>query len=152
MQVLYNQAGRPGVPYLPYFAFKDVPKGTWYTSAVYWAASERIIKNIDNKMDYDKTDDVPHVIDNGNFGPDELCTRAQAATTLYNQAGCPSVEGMANPFADVPAGQWYTDAVIWAYNTGLMDGVNATKFEPNAACTCGQLVTALYNQAGKPAV
>lgn len=51
---------------------------------------------------------------------------------------------MKNGFADVAAGQYYTDAVTWAANCGIVKGVSETSFAPNAAVTREQMVTFLY--------
>lgn len=53
-----------------------------------------------------------------------------------------------NPFTDVPEGQWYTDGVLFCYNTGLMTGTSATTFEPNTAFTRAMFVTVLYRIDG----
>ncbi|MFR0796868.1 MAG: hypothetical protein ACLSHG_11750 [Oscillospiraceae bacterium] len=50
------------------------------------------------------------------FSPNAVMSRAMLVTVLYRMNGSPSVAGMTAPFTDVPSGQWYTDAVIWAYN------------------------------------
>ncbi len=55
-------------------------------------------------------------------------------TTLYRMFGEPSVEGLENPFEDVPQ-SWYSDAVIWAVKEGLVKGVSETLFAPEASIT-----------------
>jgi len=62
--------------------------------------------------------------------------------------GEPSVDGLVNPFADVPAGTWYTDAVVWAYHTGVVNGMSEDTFAPNANITREQIATILYRYAG----
>jgi hypothetical protein len=77
------------------------------------------------------------------FAPNETTTRAMLLTTLYRLAGQPAVTGK-NPFPDVSDGQWYTDAVIWAAEFGLLNGY------PDGTCgwddpvTREQAVTLLY--------
>ena len=56
------------------------------------------------------------------------------------------------PFTDVTEGDWFYDAVRYAYETGLMDGVGDSLFAPNSETTRAQLVTILYRLAGQPAV
>ena len=56
------------------------------------------------------------------------------------------------PFPDVTEGDWFYDAVRYAYENGLMDGVGDGQFAPNATTTRAQLVTILYRLAGQPAV
>ena len=53
-------------------------------------------------------------------------------------------EAMENPFQDVSADAFYTDAVLWAVQTGVAKGTSASPFSPDAACTRGQIVTFLY--------
>lgn len=55
-----------------------------------------------------------------------------------------------NPFTDVPAGSYYHDAVLWAVENGITTGVTATRFQPTATCTRGQVVTFLWRAMGKP--
>ena len=75
-------------------------------------------------------------------------TRAQLVTILYRTAGEPSVEGLENPFTDVEAGKWFTDAVVWAANEGIVKGVTETTFEPNTAISRQQIVTILFRFEG----
>ena len=49
-----------------------------------------------------------------------------------------------NPFSDVPGGAYYNAAVRWAVKNGIASGTDAKHFSPDAACTCGQIVTFLY--------
>ena len=71
---------------------------------------------------------------NGSFAPGEYATRAQAAQILYNLHGNPEVSG-GTPFTDVPEGAWYQKAVTWAHSVGIVNGVTATTFSPNANIT-----------------
>ena len=71
---------------------------------------------------------------NGSFAPGEYTTRAQAAQILYNLHGNPEVSG-GTPFTDVPEGAWYQKAVTWAHSVGIVNGVTATTFSPNANIT-----------------
>ena len=52
--------------------------------------------------------------------------------------------GTENPFVDVPADQWYTEAVLWAVANGVTNGVDETHFAPMNDCTRAQIVTLLY--------
>ena len=58
----------------------------------------------------------------------------------------------AMPFADVPAGKYYYDAVKWALENGITEGKKTTLFDPNAPVTRAQVVTFLWRAAGKPVV
>ena len=68
------------------------------------------------------------------FAPDQDLTRAMLAVILYAMAGEPEVTA-ANPFSDVPAGEWYTDAVIWAAANGIVVGCGDGTFRPEMAVT-----------------
>ena len=81
------------------------------------------------------------------FGPNVELNRAMMVTILYRIAGNPAVEG-APAFTDVPAGQFYTDAVVWAIANGITNGVSATLFAPGKSLTRQELVTFLYRFAG----
>ena len=87
------------------------------------------------------------------FSPNNNINRAQLVTVLYRMAGQPEVTGE-NPFTDVPDGQWYTDAVLWAAENGITDGTSETTFSPNDALTREQMATFLYRfanfEAGEP--
>lgn len=78
------------------------------------------------------------------FGISGSVTRGQLVTILYRVAGAPGVEGLENPFTDVEAGRFYTDAVIWAANNGIVSGVTEDTFAPNRAITREQIATILY--------
>ena len=61
-------------------------------------------------------------------------------------AGEPEVTA-ANPFSDVPAGEWYTDAVIWAAANGIVVGFGDGTFRPNALATRAQAAVMLCGYA-----
>ena len=77
------------------------------------------------------------------FSPDSPLTRAMAATVLYRIAGKPEVEGE-SPFPDVPAGQWYTEPVIWAQANGIVTGYQDGTFRPDRNITREQFAAILY--------
>jgi uncharacterized repeat protein (TIGR02543 family) len=79
------------------------------------------------------------------FSPNMSTTRAMIVTILYRQEGSPNVSGHANPFDDVPADTWYTDAVIWAASKGIVKGYGNSKFGPDDNITREQMVTILHN-------
>ena len=80
------------------------------------------------------------------FDVDGNLTRAQLVTILYRIAGEPESTAT-NPFADVADGQWYTNAVIWAAENGIVKGVNTTTFAPNDQITREQIATILFRYA-----
>lgn len=112
--------------------FDDVAADAWYAPAVDYVKYGRLMYGTGNNL----------------FQPDAQMTRAMLAQVLYELEGAPSVKGLSCPFTDV-GGSWYTDAVIWAYNAGVVAGVSATQFAPNEALTREQMVTMLYGYAGR---
>lgn len=98
--------------------------------------------------------DVKYVYDKGMmagtaadvFAPNATTTRAMIVTILYRLEGSPAVTGT-SAFVDVPAGQWYTDAVNWAAANQIVKGTSATTFAPNASITREQMAAILYRYA-----
>ena len=121
--------------YVP-FPFKDVPEDYWCRSEVEYVWKHGLMKGI--------TDDT--------FAPTAYMTRAMFVTVLYRMEGCPSVEGLSEPFVDVDRTYWAYDAIVWAYNVGVTTGVTATTFEPVRNISRAQLVTMLYRYEHSPAV
>ena len=115
--------------------FVDVATGSYYEDAVDWAVENGITKG---------TDDT-------HFSPDGICTRAQAVTFLWRAAGSPEPETRAMPFADVPVGSYYYDAVLWAVENGITKGTSDTTFSPNMTCSRAQIVTFLWRSEKSPA-
>lgn len=80
------------------------------------------------------------------FAPNATTTRAMIVTILYRLEGSPAVTGT-SAFVDVPAGQWYTDAVNWAAANQIAKGTSATTFAPNDSITREQMAAILYRYA-----
>ena len=80
------------------------------------------------------------------FAPGQTLSRAMLASILYRLAGEPAVTAE-NPFTDVPADRWYTDAVIWAAENGIVVGCGDGTFRPNAPATRAQTAVMLYAYA-----
>lgn len=85
-------------------------------------------------------------MDEKTFAPNQQMSRAMLAVILYAMADKPEVTGE-SPFTDVPAGAWYTDAVIWAAENGIVSGFGDGTFRPNAAITRAQAAVMLYGYA-----
>ena len=115
--------------------FVDVATGSYYEDAVDWAVENGITQG---------TDDT-------HFAPDGICTRAQAVAFLWRAAGSPKPETCTMPFADVPAGSYYYDAVLWAVENGIAKGTSDTTFSPNMTCSRAQIVTFLWRSEKSPA-
>lgn len=82
-------------------------------------------------------------VGNGKFNPGGTVNRAQIAQVLYNREGSPSTEGLENPFTDI-SGQWFTNAVIWCKNNGVVSGNSATTFNPTGNVTRQDICVMVY--------
>lgn len=115
--------------------FEDIDENAYYFNAVIWAVNNGITSGVDET----------------HFAPDQPCSRAQVVTFLWRAAGSPAPQSRENPFADVPQDAFYRDAVLWAWETGITTGVDATHFAPLDTCIRGQVVTFLHRFRGCPA-
>ena len=118
-----------------------------------------ISKYTDTKVDGWYHDGIHFVLDSGMmsgygeglFGPNDSTTRAMTATILWNMAGKPKSEARIS-FIDVPQGKWYTEAVRWAAEVGIIvgntDGISGELiFRPDDFVTREQLATMIYRYA-----
>ena len=80
------------------------------------------------------------------FAPNDTLTRAMLVSVLFRNAGEPAVN-KSIPFADVDMGSWYANAVIWAKQNGIVNGVNDTEFAPDANITREQIATIMFRYA-----
>ena len=110
--------------------FHDVTEGDWFYDAVRYAYENGLMDGVGDNL----------------FAPNSETTRAQLVTILYRLAGEPEPGGDSG-FADVETGTWYTDAVAWAAQNGIVNGVSDTEFAPGDDITREQLVTVLYRYA-----
>ena len=114
--------------------FEDVDDQAYYFTPVIWAVNNGITSGLDET----------------HFGPDAICSRAQAVTFLWRSAGKPEPEQRNNPFVDVPKGSFYEEAVLWALETGITTGTDARHFSPGSACSRAHVVTFLHRFRGCP--
>ena len=117
----------------PQPAFTDLVKGAWYEAGVTYAVEAGLMNGISETI----------------FAPDSTLTRAMLVTILYRLAGEPKVTAKTS-FTDVPANVWYSDAVAWAVENKVTNGISETSFAPDAAVTREQMVTFLWRYAGQP--
>ena len=110
--------------------FVDVNEGDWFYDAVVYAYQNELMDGVGGNR----------------FAPNSETTRAQLVTILYRLEGQPAVSGDL-PFTDVEAGIWYTDAILWAAQNNIVNGVSDTEFAPGDDLTRQQLVTILYRYA-----
>ena len=118
-----------------YSDFTDLDPNGWYHDGVNYMIENGMMNGVGNGM----------------FEPNGSVTRAMLVTILYRQAGSPKVTGD-NPFEDVAAGKYYTDAVIWAFQNGIVNGTTPTTFEPEEPVTREQIATILYRRESAPEV
>ncbi len=111
--------------------YSDVSDGDWYAEAV---------KALKEK-------DLMNGVGGGRFDPDGVFTRAQLATVLYRMAGSPAVSGD-DGFSDTAPGKWYSDAVLWASENGVVNGYGDGRFGTNDAATQEQVAVMLWRDAG----
>ena len=95
----------------------------------------------DDGIRYCVTHQLMSGIGNDLFGPKQTTTRAQIVQILYNLEGEPKVSGT-TPFTDLTQ-DWYQDAVLWAYQTGVVAGTSSTTFEPDLPVTREQIAVIL---------
>ena len=95
----------------------------------------------DDGIQYCVTHQLMSGIGNDLFGPKLTTTRAQIVQILYNLEGEPKVSGK-TPFNDL-TNDWYQDAVLWAYQTGVVAGTSSTTFEPDLPVTREQIAVIL---------
>ena len=112
--------------------FADVPADAYYAKAVEWAVKKGITNGKAN----------------GLFGSNDPCTRGQIVTFLWRAAGSPAPKGTAKVPGDVLPGSYCYDAVAWALENGITNGLADGTFGVNSTCTRGQSVTFLYRAMG----
>ena len=112
--------------------FADVSTDAYYYEAVKWAAKKGITGGTGD----------------GTFNPNGSCTRAHIVTFLWRAAGSPAPKGTAKVPADVLPGSYCYDAVAWALENGIINGLADGTFGVNNTCTRGQSVTFLYRAMG----
>lgn len=136
---LYRAFDEPEVS-LTTSEFGDLKQGSFYCNAANWA-QQNGIANGKGVMT------TPSGEEKLVFSPGATCTRAEIVTFLWRAQGSPKVE-KANSFSDVKADSWYADAVRWASENGIAQGIGSGMFGPNQTCTRGQIVTFLYRCMG----
>ncbi|MBR3991509.1 MAG: S-layer homology domain-containing protein, partial [Clostridia bacterium] len=108
-------------------AFTDVKETRWSYGAIVYALDKGYMDGT-----------AP-----GIFSPAAPLTRAMVATVLWRRESAPAPAGDSG-FSDVPAGKWYSKAVAWAKENGIVNGVTETEFKPNDNITREQLATMLF--------
>ena len=110
--------------------FTDVSSSDWFFKGVEYVVDKGIMSGVSENQ----------------FDPSGKLTRAMLVQMLYNMESRPACD-TENAFIDVPVGQWYTDAVIWANDAKIVSGMGEGLFAPNMEITREQMVAMLYNYA-----
>ncbi len=110
--------------------FTDVKENDWFFADVQYVAEN----NLMNGVAADK------------FAPNDTLTRAMLVTVLYRNEGEPAVN-KSIPFADIDMSAYYADAVIWAQQNGIVNGVSETEFAPNDNITREQIAAIMHRYA-----
>ena len=121
---LWRAAGSPEPKTMSSFA--DVSMDAYYAKAVAWAVENGITTGTGD----------------GKFSPDATCTRAQSVTFLFRAIG-KLVDSKAE-FSDVLTDSYYANAVAWAVENGITNGIGDGLFGPDNSCTRAQIVTFLF--------
>ncbi len=124
---LWRAAGSPA-PESENNPFTDVKTTDYFYEPVLWAVENGITKGTSATT----------------FSPNETCKRCQIVTFLHRYEGEPEPESTNNPFTDVKAGDYFYEAVLWAVENEITNGMSKTKFSPNSTATRGQVMTFLY--------
>lgn len=111
-----NEAGR----------FVDVPAGAWFSDAVQYVADNGLMVGVDDN----------------HFAPGGLTTRCMVVKVLHRMEGEPSAEGTG--FTDVEDGVWYTEAILWAQENGIVEGYGDGTFHPHASMTREEMMAVIY--------
>lgn len=121
---LWRAAGSPEPKTMS--SFSDVSADSYYAKAVAWAVENGITVGTSSTT----------------FSPDDTCTRAQSVTFLFRALG-KLVDSKAK-FSDVPTDSYYANAVAWAVENGVTNGIGNNLFGPDNSCTRAQIVTFLF--------
>ncbi len=110
--------------------FTDVKEGDWFFDVVNEAYTKGLMKGMGD----------------GSFSPETDVTRGMFATVLYRIAGEPAITAPSG-FADVDSGAYYANAIAWASESGIANGMTETEFMPERSITREQIATLLYRYA-----
>lgn len=113
--------------------FSDLKDGAWYHEAIDFVLREGLMLGTGTNS----------------FAPNTTADRAMVVTTLYRMAGSPETEGE-SPYTDAPDGRWYSDALLWAWETGLAEGYGNGLFGPGDSITREQLAVLFLRCMGSP--
>ena len=110
--------------------FSDVKESDWFYKGVSYVVENGMMNGVGDNQ----------------FAPNAPLTREMLAVVLYNMEKQPESTGV-NPFADVKADMWYTDAIVWANANGIVAGYDDSTFGLGDSITREQLAAILYRYA-----
>ena len=112
--------------------FADVASYDWYYTAIQNVYNKGLMNGITKTV----------------FEPNTAMTRSMLVTMLYRLSGSPAVTGgVSSIFTDCVDGQWYSGAVLWAYQNKIVEGITAKTFAPNDTLTREQMAAIVYRYA-----
>ena len=117
-------------PHSNVFPFTDVPVRHWGYDAIRFMFEHDLMRGISPTS----------------FAPGMGLSRAMAVTILYRMAEKPEVD-FVSVFRDVAPGRWYSDAVAWAYDNNIVQGVGSGRFAPSSNITREEMAVILYRFA-----
>ena len=115
-------------------AFTDVAVDSFFYESVQWALNKGITNGATATT----------------FNPGGDLLRAQVVTMLWRAAGEPAPATTVNPFTDVAESDFFYNAVLWAVENGITNGISATEFGPYGVTNRAQAVTFLWRWLGEP--
>ena len=124
---IWRAEGKPE-PTSTHNPFTDVKEGRFYYKAVLWAVEQGITTGTSETT----------------FSPHEDCSRSEVVTFLWRTVGKPAPTNSNNPFLDVKADRFYSDAVLWAVEHGVTNGMDPEYFGVHESCNRAHVVTFLY--------
>ena len=113
--------------------FRDVPEGVWYEDSVTEMYEQGLMRG---------TSEDPML-----FSPGIPLSRAMIVTVLHRYEGDPGAADFSSPFSDIPEGQWYTNAVVWMAENGVVTGYPDGRFAPVNSITRQELAAILIRYA-----
>ena len=117
----------------PIWSYEDASLSAWYHDGVHYCLERGLMVGTDST----------------HFSPSMTASRAMIASILWRMEGEPEAEAT-QPFSDVANGRWYTRAVAWAAEAGVIKGYGGGRFGPNDPITREQLASLLWRYAGSP--
>ena len=119
-----------GTVYAEQLPFVDVPSDSWFAPSVEYVYHNGLMNGVGEDT----------------FQPNSSMSRGMIVTVLHRLEGKPAASAAA-PFSDVAASAYYSDAVAWSYENGIVKGTSDTAFSPNGNVTREQLVTIFFRYA-----